>query len=77
MDKINSKQELIEVITPIRLSVYGNDENLSLDNYIYNLKLSEAFYPALSLLEISLRNRICNAIDKIICKDWLAFSRTK
>ncbi len=71
MDKINSKQELIEVITPIRLSVYGNDENLGLDNYIYNLKLSEAFYPALSLLEISLRNRICNAIDKIICKDWL------
>lgn len=67
MQYVNYNKELIEIITPIRLSAYSNDLNA----YIYNLKLSEAFFPALSLFEITLRNRICNAIEKIICKDWL------
>ncbi len=68
MIKVSDKNKLTEVITPVRLSAYGNND---LDKYIYNLKLSEAFYPALSLLEVTLRNRICNAIEKVICKDWL------
>lgn len=72
MAKVDYKNELIEIITLVRLGAYGNDSNdLLLEKYIYNLKLSEAFYPALSLLEITLRNRICNAIEKLICKDWL------
>ena len=72
MAKVDYKNELIEIITPVRLGAYGNDNNeVLLEKYIYNLKLSEAFYPALSLLEITLRNRICNAIEKLICKDWL------
>lgn len=72
MDKTNIDNELIEVITPARLGAYGNGNNsILLNEYVYNLKLSESFYPALSLLEIALRNRICNAIDKFICKDWL------
>lgn len=72
MEKVDYKNELIEIITPVRLGAYGNDNNeVLLEKYIYNLKLSEAFYPALSLLEITLRNRICNAIEKLICKDWL------
>ena len=72
MAKVDYKNELIEIITPVRLGAYGNDNSdVLLEKYIYNLKLSEAFYPALSLLEITLRNRICNAIEKLICKDWL------
>ncbi|MGN0005495.1 MAG: hypothetical protein ACI37Z_05955 [Candidatus Gastranaerophilaceae bacterium] len=72
MNKTGNKKELIEVITPIRLRAYGNEcAEVLLDKYIYNLRLAESFYPALSLLEISLRNSICNAIDKLICKDWL------
>ena len=72
MEKVDYKNELIEIITPVRLGAYGNDNNeVLLEKYIYNLKLSEAFYPALSLLEITLRNRICNAIEKVICKEWL------
>lgn len=72
MDKTNIDNELIEVITPVRLGAYGNGDNsILLNEYVYNLKLSESFYPALSLLEIALRNQICNAIDKFICKDWL------
>lgn len=72
MAKVDYQNELIEIITPVRLGAYGNDNSdVLLEKYIYNLKLSEAFYPALSLLEITLRNRICNAIEKLICKDWL------
>ena len=66
MNKVENEQKLIEVITSVRLNVYGN-----IENYIYNIKLSETFYPALSLLEVALRNRICNAIEKLICKNWL------
>lgn len=73
MQNLDYKDELVEVITPVRLNAYGKngDDNLLLNQYVYNLKLSEAFYPALSILEITLRNRICNAIEKLICKDWL------
>lgn len=56
----------------MRISAYGKESiDILIERYIYNLKLSEAFYPALSLLEITLRNKICNAIEKLICKDWL------
>jgi len=72
MTDVNYKDELIEIITPVRLGAYGSWDNDKLLNlYVYNLKLSEAFYPALSLLEITLRNKICNAIEKLICRDWL------
>lgn len=70
MQDIENKSELIEIITPVRLRAYGNEcDEILLDKYIYNLRLAESFYPALSLLEISLRNRICNAIEKLICRD--------
>ena len=72
MEKVDYKNELVEIITSVRLGAYGSDnKDVLLERYIYNLKLSEAFYPALSLLEITLRNRICNAIEKLIGKDWL------
>ena len=66
------QQELIETITPVRLRAYGEDSSeILLGKYIYNLKLSEALYPALALLEVALRNKICNSIEKLIGKDWL------
>lgn len=72
MKEIKDKKELIEIITPVRLCAYGKEcDEVLLDKYIFNLRLAESFYPALSLLEVSLRNRICNAIDKLICKGWL------
>ena len=66
MDSIEYRHELENIITPIRLKSYG-----SIDNYIYNMKISESFYPALSLLEITLRNKICFAVEELICKQWL------
>ena len=72
MTKTNFQQELIDTITPVRLKAYGEDSNeILIEKYIYNLKVSEAFYPALSLLEVTLRNKICYAIEALICKDWL------
>lgn len=70
MNNIECKNELIEIITPVRLNSYGGN-GIQLNEYIYNIKLSETFYPALSLLEVALRNRICNAVEKLLCKDWL------
>ena len=72
MTKTNFQQELIDTITPVRLKAYGDDSNdILLEKYIYNLKVSESLYPALSLLEVTLRNKICYAIETLICKDWL------
>lgn len=72
MTKIEFQQELIETITPVRLKAYGEDSNdILLEKYIYNLKVAESLYPALSLLEVTLRNKICYAIESLICKDWL------
>ena len=72
MTKTNFQQELIDTITPVRLKAYGDESNdILLEKYIYNLKVSESLYPALSLLEVTLRNKICYAIETLICKDWL------
>lgn len=72
MTRTNFQQELIDTITPVRLKAYGEDSNdILLEKYIYNLKVSESLYPALSLLEVTLRNKICYAIETLICKDWL------
>ena len=72
MTKTNFQQELIDTITPVRLKAYGDGSNdILLEKYIYNLKVSESLYPALSLLEVTLRNKICYAIETLICKDWL------
>jgi hypothetical protein len=72
MTKTDFQQELIDTITPVRLKAYGDDSyEILLEKYIYNLKVSESLYPALSLLEVTLRNKICYAIEALICKDWL------
>lgn len=39
--------------------------------YIDNIKLSEALYPSLSLLEVTLRNSIDYAIETLIKPNWL------
>jgi len=58
-----------------RLSSYKYDEaddgSILLERYLYNIEVSKALYPILSILEISLRNRINEAIENIVQKDWL------
>lgn len=68
-------QEFVDNISSERLKVYKSSEqedfSTLLERYIYNIKISEAFYPILSILEIALRNKIYNAIDKLIKQNWL------
>ena len=63
LDKEFSK--IVENISLDRLSSYkfNDSENIEiiLERYVYNIQISESFYPLLSVFEIALRNRIYNA----------------
>lgn len=69
------EQEFIDIISKNRLSSYRFNESepfpVLLEKYLYNIQISEAFYPILSMLEIALRNKIHNAIDSLIKPNWL------
>ncbi len=76
MNKIDLDNQIFaDIVSFERFNSYKltekDDVSDILKRYIYNIKISEAFYPILSMLEIALRNRIHNAIDKLIKKDWL------
>lgn len=64
-----------DILTEARLSRYklsDNDDNSEIINrYLWNIRLSEAFYPAISLFEVTLRNRIDISIKKNINKAWV------
>lgn len=67
--------KIIDNISEDRLSSYKYDSNdninLILDRYIYNVQISESFYPVLSALEIALRNRLYNAVAILKGNNWL------
>lgn len=69
------EENLTDLFSSIRLSSYKYDDNdtnsIILDRYLYNIELSKSLYPLLSILEISLRNRINKALDTVIMSDWL------
>lgn len=69
------KQEFTDIISKERLNSYNllpeDDFTVLLKRYIYNIKVSETFYPILSILEIALRNKIHNTIDNLIKPNWL------
>lgn len=72
---ISSKEKLVNLFSKNRLSSYllnvNDDYSVALERYLYNIEVSKALYPILSLLEVSLRNRINLAIDTIIEQDWI------
>ena len=53
--------KIIENISIDRLSSYkydnSDDTDLILSRYIYNVQISESFYPIIAVLEVALRNR--------------------
>ena len=69
------EENLVELFSTNRLNSYKYDNNdtnfILLERYLYNIEVSKALYPILSILEISLRNRINEAIEKTIKQDWL------
>ncbi|HBK05085.1 MAG TPA: hypothetical protein DDZ81_04390 [Acetobacteraceae bacterium] len=49
----------------------GGDRARALDLYALNIRLSEALYPSLQMLEVVLRNRIHAIMSEAIAPDWL------
>ena len=68
-------EEYIKFLSKERLQKYKLSEADTtediIERYAYNIKLSEALYPALSLFEVTLRNKIDIALDKIVDENWL------
>lgn len=65
---------LSDLLSEPRLKAYGwgqVDESLVIARYKWNLALSEALYPSLSLLEVGLRNRMDTALTHLNGTEWL------
>lgn len=71
----NRIENFIKIVSKDRLDSYKlletDSYELLLARYIFNIKISETFYPILSALEIALRNNIHNAVCNIKGKNWL------
>ena len=71
----NQIENFIKIVSKDRLDSYklleSDSYELLLARYIFNIKISETFYPILSALEIALRNNIYNAVCNIKGKNWL------
>lgn len=71
----NRIENFIKIVSKDRLDSYKlletDSYELLLARYIFNIKISETFYPILSTLEIALRNNIHNAVCNIKGKNWL------
>ena len=71
----NDISKITENISIDRLSSYKYDNNdnmdLILSRYIYNVQISESFYPVISALEVALRNRLYNAVAILKGENWL------
>jgi len=76
MTRLNTKtKNVISIFSENRLNAYkfssDDDYSVLLERYSYNIKISQAFYPLLSILEIALRNKINEAIEKTLKPNWL------
>ena len=71
----NNIDKIIENISIDRLSSYkyldSDGSDLILNRYIFNVQISESFYPVIAALEISLRNKLYNAVAKLKGNSWL------
>lgn len=69
------ESEIIKALSRERLETYRQSPTDSIDTlvqrYLYNIELSQFLYPALSLLEVTLRNHLNTAIDNFIRPNWL------
>lgn len=69
------ENNLVNLFSSNRLSSYkyniNDTDSIALERYLFNIEVSKSLYPLLSILEISLRNRINQAIENTTQKDWL------
>jgi hypothetical protein len=69
---------LKKAISKQRLTSFGEPEKepeAVQGRYMWNTKLSESFYPALSLLEVALRNTVNEGASTKYGSDWLTNAR--
>lgn len=63
-----------ETISTKRIEKYkinNNAKNIDFDKYLFNLRLSEAFYIPLHFLELCLRNKIDSVLSKEFGDSWI------
>lgn len=53
------------------ISLENNTEDKVIDSYNDNIKISQALYPELSVLEITLRNAIDTVFKRQFGENWL------
>jgi hypothetical protein len=66
--------EIIKLLSKQRFQPYLEAKNSvepAYNQYLYNIKLCESFYPSLNLLEIGLRNSINNLFTEKFTENWL------
>ena len=58
--------------------LYPNDESRAVKHYQYNIKLTEAFYTSLSVLEVALRNALSRELKTMTGRDdwYVIFANT-
>lgn len=60
--------------SPLRMRIYlknsSNNKNLAIEDYIFNLKLAQAFITPLDFMEISLRNAIGEVLTDCFGDKW-------
>lgn len=64
-----------ERLNNYKLTLTGTDDEI-IARYLWNITLGKAFYPAIAILEVNLRNNIYNAISHHILKNWLDENNT-
>lgn len=78
---MTSEQEIIKALSKERLETYRQSPSDTISDlvqrYLYNIELSQFLYPALSLLEVTLRNHLSTAISTFIKPNWLLEEVTK
>ena len=69
------QNSLINLFSINRLDSYkyaADDTDYTvIERYLYNIEISKSLYPLLSILEVSLRNRLNQAIETTVKSDWL------
>ena len=73
---LKGKKEIIQALSPQRLERYirPNDSTnleLAIKRYQLNIQFSQSFYPALHIIEVTLRNQVYEALKNQMGSDWL------
>lgn len=65
---------LTEIISPLRLGTYltasGHDPARALNLYLWNAKMGEAFHIPIQAVEVGLRNRVSEGLQRAFGNQW-------